>query len=47
VIDNAPLGCAIAFTRLRVRLMFGESEMKVAARAARVVPASREPWLTR
>jgi pimeloyl-ACP methyl ester carboxylesterase len=38
VLDNALLGCAIAFTPLLVSLTFGEPAMKILARAARLVP---------
>jgi pimeloyl-ACP methyl ester carboxylesterase len=44
VLDNALLGCAIAFTPLLVSLTFGEPAMKVVARAARLVP-TRRLWL--
>jgi pimeloyl-ACP methyl ester carboxylesterase len=38
VLDNALLGCAIAFTPLMVALTFGEPAMKLVQRVARVVP---------
>jgi pimeloyl-ACP methyl ester carboxylesterase len=38
VLDNALLGCAIAFTPLLVSLTFGEPVMKLVAHAARLVP---------
>jgi pimeloyl-ACP methyl ester carboxylesterase len=38
VLDNALLGCAIAFTPLLVSLTFGEPAMRLLARAARLVP---------
>ena len=44
VLDNALLGCAIAFTPLMVALTFGEPAMKVVQRAACVVPRFRLPW---
>jgi pimeloyl-ACP methyl ester carboxylesterase len=44
VLDNALLGCAIAFTPLLVGLTFGEPLMKVVAHAARLVP-TRGVWL--
>jgi pimeloyl-ACP methyl ester carboxylesterase len=45
VLDNALLGVAIAFTPLLVALTFGEPIMKLVARAARVIPSGRGPWL--
>jgi pimeloyl-ACP methyl ester carboxylesterase len=45
VLDNALLGVAIAFTPLLVALTFGEPVMKLVARAARVIPSGRGPWL--
>jgi pimeloyl-ACP methyl ester carboxylesterase len=44
VLDNALLGCAIAFTPLMVALTFGEPAMKVVQRASRTVPRFRLPW---
>jgi pimeloyl-ACP methyl ester carboxylesterase len=44
VLDNALLGCAIAFTPLMVALTFGEPGMKAIQRAARAVPRFRLPW---
>lgn len=44
VLDNALLGCAIAFTPLMVALTFGEPVMKVVSRAARLVPERAVPW---
>ena len=38
VLDNALLGCAIAFTPLMVALTFGEPVMRAAGRGARRVP---------
>jgi pimeloyl-ACP methyl ester carboxylesterase len=43
VLDNALLGCALAFTPLMVALTFGEPVMRQIARGARRVP--RLPWL--
>src|SRR3954454_4385501 len=45
VLDNALLGCAIAFTPLMCALTFGEPVMRAVARAARLVPSGRGPWL--
>jgi pimeloyl-ACP methyl ester carboxylesterase len=45
VLDNALLGCAIAFTPLLIALTFGEPVMQVVARAARLVPSGRGPRL--
>jgi pimeloyl-ACP methyl ester carboxylesterase len=45
VLDNALLGCAIAFTPLMVALSFGEPVMRLVARAARQVPAGVGPLL--
>jgi pimeloyl-ACP methyl ester carboxylesterase len=44
VLDNALLGCALAFTPLMVALTFGEPGMRVLQRAARLVPRRRLPW---
>jgi len=44
VLDNALLGCAIAFTPLLVSLTFGERLMRVVQRAAKAVPTERV-WL--
>ncbi len=44
VLDNALLGCAIAFTPLMVALTFGEPVMRVVSRAARLVPERAVPW---
>jgi pimeloyl-ACP methyl ester carboxylesterase len=44
VLDNALLGCAIAFTPLMVNLTFGEPVMKLLARAARAVPRDGVPF---
>jgi pimeloyl-ACP methyl ester carboxylesterase len=45
VLDNALLGCALAFTPLMVALTFGEPVMKVVQAAARLVPNERLPFL--
>jgi pimeloyl-ACP methyl ester carboxylesterase len=46
VLDNALLGCAIAFTPLMISLTFGEPVMKLLQAGARAVPGSRLPfWL--
>jgi pimeloyl-ACP methyl ester carboxylesterase len=45
VLDNALLGCAIAFTPLLVSCTFGEPLMQLLARAARLVPTASGPWL--
>ena len=42
VLDNALLGCALAFTPLLVSLTFGETFMRALAVAARRVPTSAE-----
>jgi pimeloyl-ACP methyl ester carboxylesterase len=44
VLDNALLGCAIAFTPLMVALTFGEPAMKAVQHAACAVPRFRLPW---
>src|SRR3954447_17237747 len=44
VLDNALLGCAIAFTPLMVSLTFGEPVMKVVQRVAQAIPSGRF-WL--
>jgi pimeloyl-ACP methyl ester carboxylesterase len=44
VLDNALLGCAVAFTPLMLALTFGAPGMRALARAARLVPARRLPW---
>jgi pimeloyl-ACP methyl ester carboxylesterase len=44
VLDNALLGCAVAFTPLMLGLTFGAPVARVIARAARLVPARRLPW---
>ena len=45
VLDNALVAVAIAFTPLLAALTFGEPAMRALARAARLVPAGRGPWL--
>jgi pimeloyl-ACP methyl ester carboxylesterase len=45
VLDNALLGCAIAFTPLMIALTFGEPVMRLVARGARLVPTGAGPWL--
>jgi pimeloyl-ACP methyl ester carboxylesterase len=44
VLDNALLGCAIAFTPLMISLTFGEPVMKLLQAGARAVPGSRLPF---
>jgi len=44
VLDNALLGCAIAFTPLMVSLTFGEPVMKALQLGARAVPGDRVPF---
>jgi pimeloyl-ACP methyl ester carboxylesterase len=44
VLDNALLGCAIAFTPLMVALTFGEPVMKIVQAGARAVPSRRLPF---
>jgi len=44
VLDNALLGCAIAFTPLMVALTFGEPVMKVVQAAAKAVPSRLLPF---
>ena len=44
VLDNALLGCAIAFTPLMITLTFGEPVMKLVQAGARLVPGSRLPF---
>src|SRR5919197_3691956 len=44
VLDNALLGCAVAFTPLMLALTFGAPGMRALARAAQLVPARRLPW---
>ena len=45
VLDNALLGCAIAFTPLMVALTFGEPVMRLVARGARLIPTGAGPLL--
>lgn len=45
VLDNALLGCALAFTPLMVGMTFGERVWRLGARAARMVPNRRLPFL--
>jgi pimeloyl-ACP methyl ester carboxylesterase len=45
VLDNALLGCAIAFTPLMVALSFGEPIMRLVARGARQIPSGVGPLL--
>jgi pimeloyl-ACP methyl ester carboxylesterase len=44
VLDNALMGCAIAFTPLMVALTFGEPVMRGIGAAARAIPARRGPF---
>jgi pimeloyl-ACP methyl ester carboxylesterase len=44
VLDNALLGCALAFTPLMVALTFGEPVMRLGQLAARAVPRSALPF---
>jgi pimeloyl-ACP methyl ester carboxylesterase len=45
VLDNALLGCAIAFTPLLIALTFGEPVMRLVSLAARAVPRDRLPLM--
>src|ERR1700750_2041139 len=45
VLDNALLGCAIAFTPLMVALTFGEPVMRGVGAIARAIPTRRGPFL--
>ncbi len=45
VLDNALLGCAVAFTPLMLALTFGAPGMRLLARAANLVPPGLAPWL--
>jgi pimeloyl-ACP methyl ester carboxylesterase len=47
VLDNALLGCAIAFTPVTIGLTFGEPVARALARAARLVPRRPLPLLAR
>jgi pimeloyl-ACP methyl ester carboxylesterase len=44
VLDNALIGCALAFTPLMAALTFGRPLMKLAAAGARAVPSRGLPW---
>jgi pimeloyl-ACP methyl ester carboxylesterase len=44
VLDNALLGCMIAFTPLLINLTFGEPIMKLVGRAARAIPRDSVPF---
>jgi pimeloyl-ACP methyl ester carboxylesterase len=44
VLDNALLGCAVAFTPLMIALNLGTPVMRLLSRAARKVPSSAVPW---
>src|SRR3954468_1104538 len=44
VLDNALLGCALAFTPLMLGLTFGAPAARALARAAGVLPSERLPW---
>jgi pimeloyl-ACP methyl ester carboxylesterase len=44
VLDNALLGCAVAFTPLMVALTFGAPVMRLLSRAARTLPSRGVPW---
>ncbi len=44
VLDNALLGCAIAFTPLMIALTFGEPVMKIVQAGARAVPSRGVPF---
>ena len=44
VLDNALLGCAIAFTPMMVALTFGEPVMRLVQSAAKLVPNERLPF---
>jgi pimeloyl-ACP methyl ester carboxylesterase len=44
VLDNALLGCAIAFTPLMIALTFGEPVMKIVQAGARAVPSRGLPF---
>lgn len=45
VLDNALLACALAFTPLLGALTFGAPAMRAVARATRLLPTARGPWL--
>jgi pimeloyl-ACP methyl ester carboxylesterase len=44
VLDNALLGCAVAFTPLMLGLTVGAPVARALARAASVIPSARLPW---
>jgi pimeloyl-ACP methyl ester carboxylesterase len=44
VLDNALLGCAIAFTPLMIALTFGEPVMRLVSAATRRIPPHEGPW---
>jgi pimeloyl-ACP methyl ester carboxylesterase len=44
VLDNALLGCAVAFTPLMLGLTLGAPAARLLARGARVLPSRRMPW---
>jgi pimeloyl-ACP methyl ester carboxylesterase len=44
VLDNALLGCALAFTPLLVALTFGAPIMRALSRATRAIPSGPLPW---
>jgi pimeloyl-ACP methyl ester carboxylesterase len=44
VLDNALLGCAVAFTPLMLGLTFGAPGARLLSRAARILPSARLPW---
>jgi pimeloyl-ACP methyl ester carboxylesterase len=44
VLENALLGCAVAFTPLMLGLTFGAPAARALARAARRLPSARLPW---
>src|SRR3954469_17634191 len=44
VLDNALLGCAVAFTPLMLGLTFGAPVARLLARGARALPSRQLPW---
>jgi pimeloyl-ACP methyl ester carboxylesterase len=44
VLDNALLGCAVAFTPLMLGLTFGAPVARLLARGARILPSAQLPW---
>jgi pimeloyl-ACP methyl ester carboxylesterase len=44
VLDNALLGCAVAFTPLMLGLTLGAPGARLLSRAARLLPSRRLPW---